>query len=97
MSISGRRLCDAPSLISVHYENKDLEPLAVRVASGHLSGLSRPDRPEAGYPSSGRLLWDASHLIRSYYKDNDFGPRAAQGPPDGFPASAGWVGRRLKF
>ena len=68
MSISGRRLCDAPSLISVHYENKDLEPLAVRVASGHLSGLSRPDRPEAGYLTSGRLLWDAPHLIKNILK-----------------------------
>ena len=61
------------------------------------SGLDRPRRPEAGFPTSGGWLWDVPFSIRVYSKHNDFGPPAIQGPPDGFPASAGRVGRRLDF
>ena len=36
-------------------------------ASGRLSGLSRPGRPEAEFSISGRWLWDAPSIIRIRY------------------------------
>ena len=54
--------------------------------------------PAEGWISDfGRRLWDAPFLIKAYYKLNDFGPPAGPGLPDGFMASAGWVGRSLDF
>ena len=61
------------------------------------SGLDRSGRPEAGFRISGRRLWHFSFRIKADYINNNFGLPAVHGPPDGFPASAGRVGRRLDF
>ena len=46
---------------------------------------------------SGWRLWDAPSLRRIYDGTNDFEPPAVHDLPHGFPASAGWVGRRMDF
>ena len=61
------------------------------------SGLDRSGRPEAGFRISSRRLWHFSFRIKADYINNNFGLPAVHGPPDGFPASAGRVGRRLDF
>ena len=90
----------APHLSAVELDHvqqllqKGKSPVEIHNSLRRLCGRRKVEPP---HPISGRMLWDAPSLIKAYCNNNIFGHPGIDGPPDGFPASGGRVGRGAGF